>query len=254
MPFFCQRYCLDHLHPWKFISLGNLPYFNNSKKFNNRPSPWQSNVLKLFDLSKHATAAITDEALYTTLHHPIYSKRIFLPEVHSGPSFLVSYRDSLVGKTLSTLLLYRDGESRGQSMSGARWNKAVHKGGRVRAAVAAAAVAVEAVDRLPVVEGERKEGRLSLASGNLQLQGYRAVTDVPFAFSPSSLFPFVGLPSLFRGMQKLEKRSHVFHEFFFLYLPRDLKFLCLNFCLTLTNNDLKRFKKVPRVSRVWSSL
>lgn len=205
--FFCQRYCLDHLHPWKFVSLRNLPYFNNSKKFNNRRSPWQSNVLKLFDLSKHAAAAITNEALYTTLHHPIYSKRIFLPEVHSGPSFLVSYRDSLVGKTLSTLLLYRDGESRGQSMSGARWNNSVHKGGRVRAAAAAAAAAVEAVDRLPMVEGERKEGRLSLASGNLQLQGYRAVTDVPFAFSPSSLFPFVGLPSLFRGMQKLEKRS-----------------------------------------------
>ena len=228
-----------------------MPYLNNSKKFNNRQSPWQSNVLKLFDLSKHAAAAIINEALYTTLHHPIYSKRIFLPEVHSGPSFLVSYRDSLVGKTLSTLLLYRDGESRGQSMSGARWNKAVHKGGRVRAAAVAA---VEAVDRLLKVEGERKEGRLSLASGNLQLQGYRAVTDVPFAFSPSSLFPFVGLPSLFRGMQKLEKRSHVFHEFFFLYLPKDVTFLCLDFCLTLTNNDLKRFKKVPRVSRVWSSL
>ena len=213
-------------------------------------------MLKLFDLSKHAAAVIINEALYTTLHHPIYSKRIFLPEVHSGPSFLVSYRDSLVGKTLSTLLLYRDGESRGQSMSGARWNKAVHKGGRVRAAAAAAAAvaAVEAVDRLLKVEGERKEGRLSLASGNLQLQGYRAVTDVPFAFSPSSLFPFVGLPSLFRGMQKLEKRSHVFHEFFFLYLPKDVTFLCLDFCLTLTNNDLKRFKKVPRVSRVWSSL
>ena len=233
-----------------------MPYLNNSKKFNNRQSPWQSNVLKLFDLSKHAAAVIINEALYTTLHHPIYSKRIFLPEVHSGPSFLVSYRDSLVGKTLSTLLLYRAGESRGQSMSGARWNKAVHKGGRVRAAAAAAAAvaAVEAVDRLLKVEGERKEGRLSLASGNLQLQGYRAVTDVPFAFSPSSLFPFVGLPSLFRGMQKLEKRSHVFHEFFFLYLPKDVTFLCLDFCLTLTNNDLKRFKKVPRVSRVWSSL
>ena len=103
------------------------------------------------------------------------------------------------------------------------------------------------------MEGERKEGRLSLASGNLQPQGYRAVPTSPFAFSPSSLSPFVRLPSLFRRTQKLEKRARIF-----LRIPphssscsrkRDLVFLspCVPRCPTNTQLFGKAFSSLVQL-------
>lgn len=135
------------------------------------------------------------------------SERILLPEVCSAdPSCVDCLVVRPVGKSLSTLLLYRDGESRGQSMSGARWNKAVHKGGRVGAVAAASEAVVRAG------EGERKEGRLSLASGNLQLQGYRAVRRPLCFFALSSLRLATRPVSRYAKARKTARRR--FHELY----------------------------------------
>lgn len=122
-----------------------------------------------------------------------------------------------VGKSFSTLLLYRDGESRGQSMSGVRWNKAVHKGRRVGAA---AVVAV-------VEGGRRKERRLSLA---LWQPSASRVQGRPLCFFalPSLLLT---RPGLFRGMQKLEKRPDVFPRTILSQLLLLFLFLSLSLCM-----------------------